>query len=428
MKSSSWLPLMGLLIAGATLGVTGLARAETKIASLGVRSLDGEDELERKLSTTLRASAGALGGYAVSDRELSLEQMSLAYGCDEPDAKCLHEIARSLSVERLVYGTVIVKDDGHELTVLMYALGAARIESASAGHLTVEHLTGAPGKETITSLLRRAFGLESAPAEPLAGTLLLLGGTPGAAVVIDGNARGTLNENGWLRLSLAPGKHSVRLGGQGAAPADEKVAQVAPNQETELSLATPKAAQFIDTEKPYDEGLPEPSEQPAEPPTRSLRRALGWASVGVGAAFAIATIYSWVRIEKINDDSDYLAYRGAFPRANLEGGVKDVCGSAKRGALAAREPGMPALADLEQRALDLCDTAQTLEALQYVFIAGTVVGAGVGTYLLLTSRKPPRGQAVSGPRRWAAQPVPTTLHVAPRFGLQSASLAATVSF
>jgi hypothetical protein len=89
--------------------------------------------------------------------------------------------------------------------------------------------------------------------------------------------------------------------------------------------------------------------------------------------------------------------------------VRNVCSRARAGELAATKPEQTAL---EKSAVDLCDEASTLETLQYVFIGGTVLGAGVGTYLLLSGDREPRA----------------TVRLSPRFDAQSASLAATVSF
>ena len=52
------------------------------VTVLGVRSLDGDDQLERRVSHALRNGVQRIEGYRVSDREISLAQMSLAHGCE----------------------------------------------------------------------------------------------------------------------------------------------------------------------------------------------------------------------------------------------------------------------------------------------------------------------------------------------------------
>lgn len=410
MKSRPWHSLFVWLAVCAALEIatpTAVALADGKIAAMGVRSLDGEDELERKLSTALRTAAGNLPGYTVSDREQSLEQMSLAYGCEEPDSRCLGEIARALTVDHLVYGTVIGSSAGHELTLYSYSASPSRLESTVLRGATPAQLAGPAAKDTMSSLLRRLFGQEEAPAAPVKAKpttgKLRVTGPVGAGVILDGKAAGAIDASGSARFDLEPGQHAVRLAGPGSSSLDDQLALIEAGVEDTVSLIPPVAAtssvqQLDDSEPP-----------PPEKPKRSLRKILGWTSIGIGAAFAIATVYSWVRIEKINDDDDYLAYRASYPRANLPNGVKNVCSRARAGELAMLKPEQ---ADLEKSAADLCDEANTLETLQYVFIGGTVLGAGVGTYLLLSANREPRA----------------TVRLSPRFDAQSASLAATVSF
>ena len=406
MKSSSWNSLCVWLVVAtscALVGAAGSAQADDKVASMGVRSLDGEDELERKLSTALRNGASNLAGYSVSDREQSLEQMSLAYGCEEPDARCLGEIARALSVDHLVYGTVIGSAAGHELTLYLFTASPVHVESTVLRGATSAQLSGGPAKETMAALLRRLFGQEPDPATPAVGKLHVLG-PPGATLLVDGKAAGVLDPTGSLRLELEPGKHAVRLDGPGADSLDDQLALIEPGVEDEVRLAVPVHASDEPQLRVDDSEHP-----PAAKPKRSLRKIMGWTSIGLAAAFAAATVYTWVRIENINDDPDYLAYRGAFPRANLTNGVKNVCALAEHGVLAEM---MPDKAELEASANDLCNEADTLEVLQYVFIGGTLLTGGVGTYLLLTDKGEPRA----------------TVRLSPRFDAQSASLAATLTF
>src|SRR5687768_3650577 len=75
------------------------ATADSSVVVLGLRSLDGEDEEARRISTALREAARQAGGLRVSDRDVSLAQMSLAHGCDEPDARCMADIASTLKVD-----------------------------------------------------------------------------------------------------------------------------------------------------------------------------------------------------------------------------------------------------------------------------------------------------------------------------------------
>ncbi|MET0285200.1 MAG: hypothetical protein ABW352_12050 [Polyangiales bacterium] len=376
-----------------------------------MRSLDGESEIERKLSTALRTSAASIAGWSVGKRDASLEQMMLATGCEEPDAPCLGEIAKTLAVQRLVFGTVTSASGGHELTINQYDTSDRQLHTAAARGLKPAQLRGPSGKEAVLALLMQLNQVEAPAPVATTGTLRIHGDMPNAQIAIDGDIVGSLDERGVLSLELPAGKHVVRAAGQAFAPAEEKLALVEVGQTAQLEL-TIRPAEV--EEPPPPEAPPEVEVVPQARPRHTLRRAFGWASLGLGAAFAVATVYSWVRIERINDDPDFLAYRGAFPRAGTQGGVGNVCPRAARGELAMQQDGREAL---ERRANDLCGEADTLQALQYVFLGGTLVGAGVGTYLLVSARRMERAEAQ-----------PPSLSIAPRFGFQSAALEARLRF
>ena len=76
------------------------ASADSTVVLLGLRSVEGDDEFANQLTAALREQAAKLGTWEVSDRNVSLAQMSLAYGCEELDAACLTEIAVGLQANR----------------------------------------------------------------------------------------------------------------------------------------------------------------------------------------------------------------------------------------------------------------------------------------------------------------------------------------
>lgn len=377
------------------------AHAATNVAVLGVRSLDGEDELERRLSASLYEGATHVPDYAVSERQLSLEQMMIAHGCDEPNAKCLGEIATALGVERLLYGTVVASGGAYELTVFSFEAKTARIETAVARALKPERLAAPLIDETIGRLIRRLNG------DPGTGLLHITGNAPGAEIVVDGTTRGALDNKGELTLELPAGEHRVHAVGVASGPEPDRKAVVEAGETVALSLEVVKPS-LLDDSSLLPAPPPAPPLTPEKRP-RSLRRIFGWVSVGIGAAFAGALVYSWVRLHNLNDDADFRAYRAAFPRAGTPDGVSDVCVKAQEGALAAQDA---SLAGLEAHARKQCDEADKLEVLQYVFAGGTVIGAGVGTYLLLSARKLDRAK----------------VSLSPRFGSQRALLEATLRF
>ncbi len=388
------------------------ARADTSVASLGVRSQEGETDLERRLSNALRSSAATIAGWSVSKRDASLDQMMLAIGCEEPNAGCLAEVAKTLGVQRLVFGSVSGVVGNYELTISQFDSTERQVRGASARGVKATQLRGAGAREAVLALLSQLNQVEAPPApEPAVGQLRIHGDMPDAQIAVDGETVGSLDEHGYLTLEIAAGRHVVRAAGEAFAPAEEKVAVILTGETTPIELRIAPAV-VEPAAAPAEPPLVQNEGTPRQRPRHRLRRIFGWTSLGIGAAFAAATIYSWVRIEHINNDSDFREYRAAFPRAGSANGVGNVCPLAARGALAAQDEDKRAL---ERRANDLCNEADSLQTLQYVFLGGTLIGAGVGTYLLVSARRMERSEAKS-------------LTIAPRFGYQSAALEARLSF
>jgi hypothetical protein len=405
MKSCVWLSVAMVFVGCLCVcSVGSTARAADNVAVLGVRSLDGDTDLERRLSTALRTSVSNVERFKVSDRELSLEQMSLAHGCDEPDARCLAEIAKTLAVDRLIYGTIVQPPSGGELTLHSFEARTGTMESASAPKLDPKLLAGSGALGAVTALVKRLAG----EAALTTGRLRVLGRKPGSQIFVDGVPRGELDDKGVLTVELGAGKHFVLVTGARGVT-EEHMALVSAGGTVEVQLTQSDSPAVAD---PSDLSLTEleGSSQIESRRPRSWRRALGWTSVGLGAAFAVATIYSWVRLGMINDDRDYLAYRNAFPRKGMPGAVADVCPEAERGTLAMS--GDVEQARLERAARDLCKEGDQLEVLQYVFLGGTVLAGGAGAYLLWSAKESKQ----------------TNVSIKPRFQAQSALLEAELRF
>jgi hypothetical protein len=70
--------------------------AEASVVVLGIRSVEGDDDVANDLTEQLRGAARGMEGWSVSSTAVSVAQMSLAHGCEELDAACLTEIAQGL--------------------------------------------------------------------------------------------------------------------------------------------------------------------------------------------------------------------------------------------------------------------------------------------------------------------------------------------
>src|SRR5688500_11051901 len=82
------------------------AAAQSNVVVLGVRSVEGDDDVAHDLTTALREAAEEITEWSVSPTAVSMAQMALAHGCEEVDVACLADIAKGLSADLLVYGTL----------------------------------------------------------------------------------------------------------------------------------------------------------------------------------------------------------------------------------------------------------------------------------------------------------------------------------
>lgn len=398
MKSWIWLVMTGLL----TGTFPESAQAATSVAVLGVRALDGDTELERRLSHALRETAASFDDYVVGNRQLSLEQMTLAHGCEEPDATCLTEVAATLGVQQLFYGTIEVINAAavsennaarsYELTLFSFEVGKGAIEHVSLRQLTSAQLASSGAARAITSrLLQRLTG------RIMTGYIIVTADAQRAEVEVNGIRRGALDASGVFTLELPTGGHMIRVVPRGDGRGEERAVRIRPGQSTRVAFEATSVSAPVTAAATGPAEADAEAEAPLAPspkaPRRSLRRILGWVSVGIGGVLAAGTIYSWVRLKQISEDPDWMAYRASFPRG--ASGVGDVCPEAAKGTLAQRAPES---AGLEQRANDLCEEVDVLEVAQYVLLGGALTAGGVGTYLLLTSGRRERGEVSLRPR------------------------------
>ncbi len=368
---------LGALTLGALLASP--VRADSSVVVLGVRALDGEDEKAREVSVALREGAKQVPSWKVSDRDISLAQMSLAHACDEPDARCMADIAGTLEVDRLVYGTMLRRGPQIEIALFNFDAITGQVESTITDQVTPDRLEGFALKATMTGFAKRLGGIEAV------GALRIISNAPGARVYVDDKQVGVLDARAELLVAgVAVGHRNIvisdptRRGQSSVAVFEAETSTVRLPLSSAPSVATADAAQAA----PEDDAREHP---------RNLRRILGWSAVGLAGAMTIATAYTWIRIDFINDDSDLTKYRNLYPKPS-DGGPADACALARDGL---KEMESPAFADLERSAVDLCSEADTLVVLQYVFLGSAIVAGGVGAYLLLTDKKPERAGSVA---------------------------------
>lgn len=413
MNGRQWLSLLfRLLIAIVASSVTSVAASRAfaqagAVTSLGVRSLDGESQLERKVSQALRTALKNSDSFRLSDRDVSLAQMSLAHGCEEVDAPCLKDIAETLTVDRLIYGSMVRSGDKVRISLFNFSASAGQVEATAERTVQIAQLVDPTLAELMTALSDKLAGKHS----DAVGTLRVTGNRPGSSVAVDGKPAGKLNASGELVLpQVSEGTHSVSVVTSDGRDRRELSADVRADTTTTVRALLTPPLPAIDNEALNERNMA--SEPEPQQPRRNWRKIVGWTSVALATGFAAATIYSWVRIGNIADSEALDAYRQQYAKPGQPGGTDDACREALNRTLVMQKPGNVMAPILEEPARDLCSEAQTLEKLQWVFLSGTVVFGGLGTWLLITAPKEPS----------------TTLSIRPSFSPMTASLKASLSF
>lgn len=325
------------------------ARADDSVVVLGITSMEGDDEIARNLTGALRHSASQVHGWQVSDSEVTLAQMSLAHGCgDTPDPECLAQIASALAAQRLVYGLMRRDGDGFALSISVYDAGTGVIDRTVTERI--------PGSRTdIDDLRDPARSIIAQLSGPITGSLRIASNVPNATVAIDGSSAGTTDADGAFASSTVPvGEHEVTVSASGY---DTWTGSITVVRGSEMTLDAP----LVQSTGPVDGGGGGPE-----------INWLGISLIGVGVAALGVSIYSWVRIDAIQSDPQYDSYLRGWP-----GEVPpNVCTAARSGMTNGSTP--PATV------VGMCDEADALEIVQYVFLGVAIASGAAGAVFLAT--------------------------------------------
>jgi hypothetical protein len=391
--------ISSLLVSLLLCAVTTRAQADT-VVLLGLRSVEGDDDFGNDLTQALRRQLARLPSMQLSDRAVSLSQMSMAYGCEEPDAACLTDIAAGLQTQSVVYGTLrrssTRADYQYSLSLSFFSSERGSIENTVTRNIPQQDPNlDAQAEAALSTLL----GLQSD-----AGGIVVHVNVPAAEVTVNGQSVGT-TVDGELRLSgLAPGRYQVVVAAPDM-PRYTTTVRVSASQD-EPSEAAPAAASYeLDTEG-----------RDAASDDGSFNRYLGYSLLGVAALGLVGTIYSWSTISSINGDADFKAYRTRVGMSADANQIGDVCAS--NNAYAA--PNSPEYATFRDKIRGQCSDAGLFETLQWVFLGTAVAAGGAGTYFLLTA-----GGDDDSNEHAAATPVFT---VQPRLSRGTQALEATFHF
>ncbi len=225
--------LRALLVAPLLLAsIPAFAQEDGQVFVLGIRSVEGDDELSRNLTGAIRQEARGVTEWSVADAEISLAQMSVAHGCDEPDAQCMAEIAEELAASRIVYGTVRRTGAGDQydfaLTLYNFNAGTGQIEDSLTD--TIPSV-----QADIDNLRPRAERyIAQFAGQARFGSVRFQTTTPGATVFVDGENVGQTDESGALIVEdVTEGNRDVRIEALDHETYEGSV-RVVPDEQTEL--------------------------------------------------------------------------------------------------------------------------------------------------------------------------------------------------
>jgi hypothetical protein len=275
---------------------------------LGIDSIEGDDELARNLSSALRASLSEQGCH-VDPRDISLMQMSLVFGdtglCSQIDVGCLDGIAQHLSTGSLVFGIMhrVFTDVGQEVEVELHYYD--RLERRIISHYT-----------TRLSLTASREALE-AIADAAAPELIRCVRSASAEVAVDEDEVG-----------------SLPVATHGLSETSEEDLLIPPDQLVDAGF---------------------------ESASRTSNEWIGWSLIGLGGALLLSEIPIMVRINDLNNDPGYRAYRYSL-----------------------LPTGTACTPDAPGNVSSICSEGSTLEILEFVFLGLGLASAGTGALLLAT--------------------------------------------
>jgi hypothetical protein len=425
---ASLLAVFGLAVFGLAVfgfvAAPSVASADTAVVVLGIRSVEGDDEFARNLTGALRRAAEQVPGLRVVDRDVSLAQMMLVFTCDEPDAACLEQIAGELRVARIVYGTArrTATGDNYNYALSLYSFDSGDNEIDQQLTATVPR-----ARSDIDDLRPAARGWMSVLAGlPQVGSIVVRGATNGAQVLVDGEAVGVVARGTFTARAVRAGGHLVEVQAEGQPGFRQRVNVEVGDTITldarraaaanDASTADVTAGEASGAEAVHVE-LDEPEDTVPSEGGSSFGTGF-WVGVGasaLGAAMIGLTAYSWVALDSVDNDADWLAYRAAAAAPGQPNGVDDICVPAEAGL----DLGTPA--GTVDRVRSLCSTANTFEPLQYVFLGLGIVGLGTGIYLISSGLGSDEEPA-------SASPAAGSLSVRPVFGLRQGGLEARLTF
>ncbi|MEM6731405.1 MAG: PEGA domain-containing protein [Myxococcota bacterium] len=327
---------------------SGGSSADSDLIPVAIMNLQGSEGIDETLITSLSGviseELDQLGAFRPITTEeirqmLEFEASKQSLGCS--DMSCLAEIGGALGVDYIITGTVASVTGSYliqlQLTDIKRAKSVERVAREYQGDLPglVEEMRAA-SRKAVNDLL-----------ESRAGRLAVPVSEEGATVRVDGAIVGV---SPLAPVRVAGGARTVQVEKEGFIRFSQDVT-VQKDQELRVDVTLVPSAEFV---RRYREEV-------------SRERALGWVTLGVGAAaLAVAgTTYAIALSDSSTLGDDIDAFNAQAVRATNE-----------FDALSSRE-----------------DDVATLNLVSVISAAVGLAGVGVGSYLLATSDDPDRYDA-----------------------------------
>lgn len=318
------------------------------VAVLAVKSDEALDQAEA-FTAALREAVVRSAGWSLGEANQSVEFLALKMKCgDSIDAACETRIAEVIKSDRYLWSSIEFDSSKKRvqgsLNFFVRGKGTDRVDVDFPAKLT----TAKKLESVAASLFEQVSG-----GAPQGGVSITTGGIPGQ-LFIDGKPIGSIPESGGT-YQLPVGSHTITVKASGYLDATTTI-DVQPLGTVDAQLSLPPDGGSIDVDG---------------------RMVGGFVALGLGIGGAAFGTWAAVDVNKLREDPGYQGFRDQYSAND------DVCEAARNG----QAPLVTNLAaTTAPQVVKMCERAARDELFQAIAFPVAAVAAGIGGYLLGTSR------------------------------------------
>jgi hypothetical protein len=294
----SSLSVLGILVGTLLMGSAASA-GEASLSVLGLEPAAGApDAVAAAVTEALRQRVTSSGMFRlVQGRDLV--EVKLVFSCADEAPPCMTQAAQSIGANKLIFGSLQpVGTDAFIVTIKLLDAERGVVESWVSEQISKAQATPVGLRAPVQKWFATLTG------QALPGSLKIVGGVVGAAVLIDGVQAGLLGSDGLMVAGVAGGQHQITVSKSGYEKWERNV--------TLASGATDKIqVQLKSIEKPSEQAQAEPVSAPVEPtpgparePPNQGSRVGAWALLGLGMVGVGLGGYSSYKVSAINSNLD----------------------------------------------------------------------------------------------------------------------------